>query len=68
MVGADSLLGLDLASLSAAFLIALGIHVAAAITAIVAGIVAMLSRKGAGRHARAGRVYLVAIRIVFATA
>lgn len=62
------LLGLDVASLSVAFLVLLGIHVAAALVAIVTGLVAMLSRKGSGRHVAAGRFYFGAILVVFATA
>lgn len=62
------LLGLDVASLSVAFLVLLGIHVAAALVAIVTGLVAMLSRKGSGRHVAGGRFYFGAILVVFATA
>lgn len=62
------LLGLDVASLSIAFLVLLGIHVAAALVAIVTGLIAMLSRKGSGRHIVAGRFYFGAILVIFTTA
>ena len=64
----EPLLGLDVASLSAVFLVLLGIHVTSALVAIVSGLVAMLSRKGSGRHVVSGRVYFGAILIVFASA
>ena len=64
----EPLLGLDVASLSAVFLVLLGIHVAAALVAIVSGLVAMFSRKGSGRHVVSGRFYFGAILIVFASA
>lgn len=68
MVDTEPFLGLDVASTTAVFLAFLAMHVAAALVAIVAGIVAMLAGKGPGRHARAGRWYLVGILAVFATA
>jgi hypothetical protein len=68
MVQSEPFLGLDVASTTAVFLVVLGVHVAAAVAAIVSGIVAMFARKGAGRHPRAGRWYLGAILTVFATA
>lgn len=64
----EPLLGLDVASLSTVFLVLLGIHVAAALVAIVTGLVAMFSKKGPGRHPVAGRWYYGAILVVFATA
>lgn len=64
----EPLLGLDVASLSALFLVLLGIHVAAALVAIVSGLVAMLSRKGSSRHVVSGRFYFGAILIVFTSA
>jgi hypothetical protein len=50
------------------FLAALAVHLAAAATAVVAGALAATARKRAGRHPRAGTVYLWALSTVFATA
>jgi uncharacterized membrane protein len=53
------------APLFAAFLV---VHIAAGLTAVVAGAVAMLSPKRAGRHPIAGRMYYAALGIVCVTA
>jgi hypothetical protein len=50
------------------FFTALAAHLAAAATAIVAGLLATTARKRPGRHPRAGTVYLYAIAGVFVTA
>ncbi|WP_392341563.1 DUF2306 domain-containing protein (plasmid) [Leifsonia sp. P73] len=68
MVHFEPFLGLDVASTAAVFLTFLSVHVAAAVVAIVTGIVAMLAHKGPGRHPRVGRWYLGALLMVFATA
>lgn len=68
MVDSEPLLGLDVASTTTIFLAFLAVHIAAALVAVVAGAVAMLARKGPGRHPRAGRWYLGGILVVFATA
>jgi hypothetical protein len=44
------------------------IHIAAGLTALTAGVVAMLSRKGAWWHRRAGITYLIAILAIGTTA
>ena len=49
-------------------LIYISIHIAAGLTALTAGIVAMLSQKGAWWHRRAGDTYLVAIAAIAMTA
>ena len=49
-------------------LIFVSLHVPAGLVALTAGIVAMLSRKGAWWHRRAGATYLIAIAIVALTA
>lgn len=64
----EPLLGLDVASTGPLFLTILAVHVAAALTAIIAGLVAMLSRKAAGRHPVAGRIYFAAVLVVFVSA
>jgi hypothetical protein len=50
------------------FLAALALHLAAGLTAVTAAVFAATAGKYAGRHPRAGHVYLGAISIVFATA
>ncbi|MGI5132492.1 hypothetical protein ACQEVB_37205 [Pseudonocardia sp. CA-107938] len=48
--------------------VVVGIHVISGLTAVVAGVTAMLTRKGTRRHRRAGRVWLVALGGVCVTA
>jgi hypothetical protein len=48
--------------------VVIAIHIAAGLTAVIAGLTAMLAPKRAGRHSRSGHVFLVAIGVVFATA
>jgi len=48
--------------------VVIGIHIAAGLTAVIAGLTAMLAPKQAGRHPRSGHVFLVALGVVFATA
>jgi hypothetical protein len=43
-------------------------HIAAGVTAVVAGAVAMFAPKRPGRHPRAGRIYLGALTALLATA
>jgi peptidoglycan/LPS O-acetylase OafA/YrhL len=50
------------------FLAALAVHIGAGVSAVVAGLLAASARKRAGRHPRAGVVYLCGIGVVFATA
>jgi|SRR5689334_17345195 hypothetical protein len=50
------------------FLAALAVHIAAGLTAVLAGLVACSAPKRAGRHPRAGHVYLAAVGAVVATA
>jgi len=60
--------GLDVPDAGRLFFTALGVHVAAGATSVVSGAVAALARKRAGRHPRAGTVYLFGTAAVFATA
>ncbi|MCL4488613.1 MAG: DUF2306 domain-containing protein [Chloroflexi bacterium] len=53
---------------SALFLSVLLIHVPLGLTCVVVGLVAMLSRKGSGRHPSAGTIYYWALSAVFVTA
>jgi hypothetical protein len=50
------------------FLAVLGVHLAAGATAVITGALAATARKRAGRHPRAGTVYLWALATVFVTA
>ena len=50
------------------FFTALGVHVVAGTTSVVAGLLATTARKRPGRHPHAGTVYLYGIATVFATA
>ena len=59
--------GLPIPSTSPVFLAAVGFHVLAGLICVVAGVVAMLSRKGRNRHSTAGTTYFWGLVIVFAT-
>ncbi len=60
--------GLPIPSASPVFLVGVGVHVAFGLVAVVSGAVAMLSRKGPGRHPRFGRVYFWSLAGLAATA
>lgn len=62
------ILGTEVGSTAPVFLAFLAVHVLAGLTAVVAGAVAALTRKGSRRHVRAGRGFYRAITVVFATA
>src|SRR5690349_5594885 len=68
MVTASRILGDEVGSAAPAFLAVLAVHVLAGLTAVIAGAIAALARKGSPRHIRAGRWYYRAITVVFATA
>jgi hypothetical protein len=68
MDGATTVAGVAIPSTSPWFLGVVAVHVAIGVVCVVAGIGAMLSRKGRGRHARFGTVYFRALLAVFATA
>jgi hypothetical protein len=59
--------GIPLPSDAPLFLAVVGLHVLAGATCAAAGLVAMLSRKQAGRHPLAGSAYFWALCVVFAT-
>jgi hypothetical protein len=60
--------GIPLPSDSPAFLLPLGVHIAAGLICVAAGLVAMLSSKRAGQHPAAGTVYYWSLSAVFITA
>lgn len=68
MVTASRILGDQVGSTAPVFLAFLAVHVIAGLTAVIAGAVAALVRKGGPRHVRAGRCFYSAIAVVFATA
>jgi uncharacterized membrane protein len=49
-------------------IVLIGLHIPAGLTALAAGLVAMLSRKGAWWHRKAGAIYLTAILVLTVTA
>ena len=59
--------GFEIPSDSPLFLSILSVHVLAGLVCVVAGIVAMLSKKQRGTHSRAGSVYYWVLWIVFGT-
>jgi hypothetical protein len=67
LLSAD-IFGLPIPDAGPIFAAALAIHIASGLTAVTAGTTAALSPKRPGRHPNAGRVYLIALAFVFATA
>src|SRR5438034_5998774 len=57
--------GIPLPSASPLFLTILGVHVVAGLTAVVAGLIAMLSPKRSGRHPGLGTLYYWSLAVVF---
>jgi hypothetical protein len=67
-IGLPATAGIELPSGFDAFSVALACHIAAGLTAVLAGAVAATAPKRPGRHPRFGVIYLWAIGGVFATA
>jgi hypothetical protein len=61
------ILGIPIPSSSPVFLSIVAVHVAAGLVCTVAGIIAMLSPKRAGRHPTSGTVYYWSLFVVFLT-
>ena len=57
--------GIPIPSSSPVFLSIVAVHVAAGLTCVIAGAIAMLSGKRAGRHPSAGSVYYWSLVVVF---
>ena len=57
--------GIPIPSSSRIFLAIVAVHIAAGLTCVVAGILAMLSPKRAGRHPKSGTVYFWSLVVVF---
>jgi hypothetical protein len=68
LIGSPAIVGgIPLPSDTPLFLTFVALHVAAGLTCVIAGAVAMLSRKQPGRHPLAGSVYYWALACVFVT-
>jgi hypothetical protein len=57
-----NIVGIAIPSTDPTFLIVVGVHVLLGVSCTVAGIIAMLSQKRAGRHPRFGNLFLVSGR------
>jgi hypothetical protein len=61
-------IGLPIPEAGPVFAVALGVHIAAGLIAVIAGALAATARKRPGRHPKAGRIYLIALAFIFTTA
>jgi hypothetical protein len=61
------LLGIPIPSTDPVFLAIVGVHVLFGLAAVIAGAIAMLSRKGRGRHSNLGTIYFWCLFGVFVT-
>jgi hypothetical protein len=59
--------GIPLPSDTPLFLTLIALHVTAGLTCVIAGVVAMVSRKQRGRHPQAGTTYYWALAVLFVT-
>jgi len=66
--GTTSIGGLAIPSEDPAFLAIVGVHVLIGMIAVIAGAIAMLSRKRPGRHPRAGTIYFWSLAALTTTA
>src|SRR3954447_13105550 len=62
------ILGVPIPDAGPVFAAALAVHIAAGLTAVIAGALAALAHKRPGRHPKAGRTHLIALGFIFATA
>jgi hypothetical protein len=62
------ILGLPIPDAGPLFTLALAVHVVCGLTAVIAGALAATAQKRAGRHPRAGRIYLCGLGGIFTTA
>ena len=65
--GVTSIAGIEIPSTDPTFLAVAAVHILLGLTCTVVGIVAMLSRKRAGRHPRFGTIYFWCLVGVFVT-
>ena len=67
-MGETVVAGIPIPSSSPLFLAGVGVHVAFGLAAVASGALAMLSRKGPGRHPRFGAIYFWSLAGLFLTA
>ncbi len=65
--GVTNIAGIEIPSTDPTFLAVAGVHIVLGLICTVAGIVAMLSQKGVGRHPRYGTIYFWCLVGVFVT-
>ena len=66
--GVTTIAGIEIPSTSPVFLTIVGLHIFAGLTGVVTGLVAMMSRKGRGRHSTFGTIYYWCLFALFASA
>ena len=66
--GTTTIAGIEIPSTSPVFLTIVGFHIFLGLTCVVTGFVAMMSRKGRGRHSRYGTIYYWCLSALFASA
>lgn len=66
--GITTIAGIEIPSTSPVFLTVVGFHIGLGLTCVVTGAVAMLSRKGRGRHSTSGTIYHWCLLAVFVSA
>lgn len=66
--GVTTIAGIEIPSTSPVFLTIVGFHILLGLTCVVTGFVAMMSRKGHGRHSKFGTIYYWCLLAVFASA
>src|SRR6186997_2374083 len=63
-----ALVGIEVPCSSSIFLTVLAIHIPAGIICVLAGLVALLSKKQPGRHPKLGTIYYWSLSVVFVSA
>ena len=66
--GTTDIAGIEIPSTNPVFLTVVGVHVLLGLACVIAGAIAMLSRKRAGRHPRNGTIYFWCLAGVFLSA
>lgn len=66
--GTTDIAGIEIPSTDPVFLTVVGIHILLGLACVVAGAIAILSRKRAGRHPRNGTIYFWCLAALFLTA
>ena len=66
--GITDIAGIEIPSTNPVFLTVVGVHILLGLACVVTGAIAMLSKKGVGRHPRSGTIYFWCLAGVFLTA